>query len=38
MKRLMSAVLAVLHKIFAALFAVLLIVLFLHKIVTSKKA
>ena len=32
------AVLAVLHKIFAALFAVLLIVLFVHKIATSKKA
>ena len=30
------AVLAVLHKIFAALFVILLIVLFAHKIVTSK--
>ena len=32
------AVLAVLHKVFAALFVVLLVILFLHKVITAKKA
>lgn len=32
------AVLAVLHKVFAALFVLLLVVLFVHKLITSKKA
>ena len=32
------AVLAVLHKVFAAFFVLLLVVLFVHKLLTSKKA